>query len=79
MGKEKNVGETKAQKLIRKGAAVPSERPWQRRKPIRCKKAKVFLGIIDYGVNLIKPRYLYKVRVHLKYCKICNAIRNKQK
>ena len=71
---KKEKKESKAKKLIRKGAGVPFKRPWQKREPVQCKQVSVFFGIINFGVNLLKPRHLYMVRTHVRHCKTCNVI-----
>lgn len=76
MGKKRK--ETKAEKLIRKGAGVPFrrsyERPWQKRKSFGCKQVRPLFWILKYGEKHIKPGYLFRVRRHVKQCGLCRAI-----
>lgn len=69
----------KAKKLIRAGAAVPFERPWQRRKPPTCEEIAPFFGILNYGERYIKPRHLPRIKDHLRYCLVCRTIRGSNK
>lgn len=65
---------TKAEKLIRKGAGVPFKRPWQKRKPLKCQQVRALFGILKYGKNHIKNRYLFRAQRHAKRCPLCKVI-----
>jgi len=64
----------KARKLIKAGAAVPFERPWQRRKIPTCKEITPFFGILSYGEKHIKHRHLCRIRDHLRCCPVCQTV-----
>lgn len=70
----KKIKETKAEKLIRKGAGVPFKRPWQKRKSLGCKQARSFFGILKYGKNHIKSGFLFRMQRHARRCGLCRAI-----
>ena len=64
----------KARKLIETGAAIPFERPWQRRGIPTCKEITPFFGILPYGEKYIKPRHLCRIRDHLRCCPVCQTM-----
>ena len=64
----------KARKLIKAGAAVPFERPWQRREIPTCKEITAFFGILSYGEKHIKHRHLCRIRDHLRCCPVCQTV-----
>lgn len=75
MGKEiKKNKESKSEKLIKKGAGVPFKRPWQKRRPVKCKQIRPFFGILKFGKNLLKPRDLSVISGHIRVCDVCKTI-----
>jgi hypothetical protein len=60
----------KAKKLIRKGAAVPFERTWQRKK-LKCHQASKYFETLKWGKNLVKQTLFFRIRRHIRKCPLC--------
>ena len=61
----------KAKKLIRKGAAVPFERPWQRKKKLRCYQVSRYFETLKCGKYLIKVSLFARIKKHIRLCPLC--------